>query len=387
MAHVDPMREIALARRWAGVSVLLNAALAAGKGVAGWAAGSTALIGDAVHSATDVVGSAAALLGLWLAGRQHPSFPYGMYKAENLATLVSALAIIVAGYELARHALLGGSSSPLVGIALPVALGSLSVNLAFGLLQLRRGRRLHSPALAADGRDYLVDGLSTAVVIVGLIGTWLGLNLDRWAASVVAGFVLWSGAQLLWRAMRDLMDRAVDRDTERAMIKEVEQDPAVLGVERLLSRSAGGHFLVELDMVPRTSNLEKAELLSRNLERNLLRRFPQVVSVRVRARSLPPEQIRRFTPVKEPGGEIEPHLARAPWFRMQELDRASGKLLREEHLPNPHASAESKRGLLVGRWLLEMKPDQVLVAHLKEGTAAALLQEAGVELIEQGQED
>lgn len=384
MADTDRQGEIGHARRWAAASVLLNATLAAGKGAAGWAAGSAALIGDAVHSATDVVGSGAALLGLWLAGRQHPSFPYGLYKAENLATLMSALAVLLAGYEIGRHALLGGSSRPLVGLALPVAVSSLVATLGFGLLQLRRGRRLHSPALTADARDYLADGLVTAVVVVGLLGSWLGLDLERWAAAAVSGFVLWSGGQLLWRALRDLMDRAIDRDTERAMIKEVEADPAVLGVERLLSRTAGGRFLVELDMVPRTSSLEKAELLGRNLERKLLRDFPQVVSARVRSRSLPKDHIRRLTPVKEPGGELEPHLARAHWFRIQELDRGSGELLHEEHVANPHAEAESKRGLLVGRWLLDMKPDQVWVAQRKEGTAAALLEEAGVELLERG---
>ncbi len=162
MASQGSTTEINHARRWAAASVLLNSALAAGKGVAGWASGSVALMGDAVHSATDVVGSAAALLGLWLAGRQHPSFPYGLYKAENLATLVSALVIMLAGYEIARHAYLGEPSMPLVGVALPAALVSLVITLAFGLLQLRSGRLLHSPALKADARDYLTDGLSTA---------------------------------------------------------------------------------------------------------------------------------------------------------------------------------------------------------------------------------
>jgi hypothetical protein len=35
----------------------------------------------------------------------------------------------------------------------------------------------------------------------------------------------------------------------------------------------------------------------------------------------------------------------------------------------------------VGKWLLGFKPDQVVVVEKKEGTAAALLSEAGVELI------
>lgn len=377
----DRKKEITHARRWAAASVVLNAALAAGKGVAGWLAGSAALMSDAVHSATDVVGSAAALLGLWLAGREHPSFPYGLYKAENLATLVSAVAIILAGYEIARHALLGDPGMPLVGVALPAALASLVIALAFGLWQLRRGRLLHSPALSADARDYLTDGLSTAVVVAGLVGAWLGFNLDRWAAAAVSCFVFWSGGQLMWRAVRDLMDRAMDPETERAMIRAVERDPMVEGVERVLSRTAGGRYIVDMDVVPRTTSLDKAESLGRNLEGRLLEAFPTLLSARVRALTSQKDYIVRLTPVKGPQGELEPHLARALWFRRQEIDRASGQVLSDEYLPNPHAEAETKRGFLVGRWLLTMKPDQVRVAERKEGTAAALLEEAGVQLI------
>ncbi len=213
------------------------------------------------------------------------------------------------------------------------------------------------------------------------MGAWLGLNLDRWAAALVSGLVFWSGGQLLWRALCDLMGQAIDRDTERALIQTAEDDPLVQGVERVLSRTAGGRFLVEMDVLPRTSSLEKAELLSRNLERKLLRSFPQVVSVRVRARSGPKDHIRRFTPVQSPGGPLDAYLARASWFCLQEVDRASGEVLHEDCLENPHASAVTKRGFLVGRWLLDLKPDQVVVVERKEGTAAALLEEAGVELV------
>ena len=84
----------------------------------------------------------------------------------------------------------------------------LNFILAFGLYQLRSGRRLHSIALEADARDYLADGLSTAVVVVSLIGAYFGFRLDRWAAGAVSAFVFWSGGQLLLRAVRDLMDEA-----------------------------------------------------------------------------------------------------------------------------------------------------------------------------------
>ncbi len=35
----------------------------------------------------------------------------------------------------------------------------------------------------------------------------------------------------------------------------------------------------------------------------------------------------------------------------------------------------------MGKWLLSLKPDQITVASKREGTAIALLKEAGVEII------
>ncbi|MDX2439726.1 MAG: cation diffusion facilitator family transporter, partial [Desulfobacterales bacterium] len=230
-AHI----EIKKARSRAALSIALNLLLSLGKGVAGVLGGSSALVGDAIHSATDVVGSAAAYTGLWLAGKKHPSFPYGLYKAETLATLITSIAVIFAGYEVGRRALLGPNILPDVAITLPVALISLVITLSFGFYQLHTGKKLHSKALQADARDYLADGLSTLVVVFSLIGAYYCVRLDRWAAGAVSIFIFWSGGNLLLRALRDLMDEAIDRGTERKIISLVETHPRVERVERCLS--------------------------------------------------------------------------------------------------------------------------------------------------------
>lgn len=373
--------EIKSARQRAALSVVLNLSLALGKGIAGVIAGSSALLGDAIHSGTDVIASGAAFVGLWLAGRKHPSFPYGLYKAETMATLVTSVAIILAGYEIGRRALLGPETLPRVSVALPVALISLGITVAFGLYQLRQGRRLHSPALIADARDYLADGLSTALVVVSLIGAHFGLHLDRWAAGGVSFFVFWAGGQLLWQSLRDLMDEAIDRKSEREIIKLVESHPRVEKVEQCLSRTAGGRFMVDLDVILRTHSHERADRISVSLESEIRRHFPRVVMARIKAQSHRSEQIRRLTPVQRPEGPPEQHLAKAPWFLLEIIDRTSKEVLQQEYVQNPHGGVERKRGFLVGRWMLDLKPDQVVLTEEKEGTAVALLKEAGVEIV------
>lgn len=373
--------EIRQARIRAAISVSLNLLLAVGKGVAGVLGNSSALLGDAIHSATDVVASGAAYVGLWLAGKTHPSFPYGLYKAETIAALIASGAVILAGYEIGRRAILGPVTLPNVALTLPVALLSLVIAFAFGFYQLCAGRRLHSKALEADARDYLADGLSTVVVVIGLIATHFGVNLDRWAAGVVAVFICWAGGQLLWDSLRDLMDEAIDRETERKIIGLAESHPRVENVERCMSRMAGGRFIIDMDVVLRSESHDLAHRISHCLERDIRQNFSRVVMARVKTHSPQSSQLRRITPTKDHGGgPLDTGLTKAQWFLLETIDRETGEIRTREYFQNPYWEAKSRRGVLVGKWLLEFKPDQVLIFQEK-GTAAVLLKEAGVELI------
>lgn len=380
-ASVTIRGDIQKARSRAALSVIINLLLASGKGVAGVIGGSSALLGDAIHSATDVIASASTLFGLWLADKEHPSFPYGLYKAETLATLFTSVAVIIAGYEIARKALLGPKTIPDVTVTLPVAVAALMITVSFGLYQLHSGRKLHSIALEADARDYLADGLSTSVVVVSLVGAYFGLPLDRWAAGVVAVIIFWSGGQVLWRTLRQLMDEAIDRDTEREIIGLVESHPRVVHVEKCLSRMVGGRFMVDIDVVIRSHSLELAHRIAHWLENEIRRRFPLVVMARISTHFRQSSQFLRLTPVKEPNGAMEVHLAKAPWFCIETVERNSNEISSRKYVQNPYWQAETKRGFLVGKWLLGYKPDQVCVAREKEGTASALLKEAGVEVL------
>ena len=373
--------EIKKARSKAAVSVCINLLLASSKGAAGIIGTSSALIADAIHSASDVIASAANCFGLWLAGKEHPSFPYGLYKAETLASLFTSVIVILAGYEIVRNAFLEPEMLPNVALVLPVAMFSLVVTIIFGLFQLRAGKRLHSIALEADARDYIADGLSTSVVIISLIGTYFGLHLDRWAAGIVAIFVFWSGGQLLWRALRNLMDEAIDRNTERDIIGFVESHARVKHVRKCLSRKVGSRFMVDLDVIVRSHSLEVGHRISHWLENEISRRFPLVVRVRVSTHFHQSSQLCRLTPAMKPNGAMGVHLAKSPWFCVETVERNNDKILSRNYVRNPYWKAETKRGFLVGKWMLAFKPDQVFVAREKEGTASTLLKEAGVEVI------
>ncbi len=370
------------ARKRAAFSFILNLLLAVTKGFAGHLSHSTALISDAIHSATDVLASCATFLGLWVAGKKHPSFPYGLYKAETIATLISSLAVLLAAYEIGKKSLFNDHQIVNISVALPVASLSLLLSLSFGIYQLKAGRRLNSPALVADAKDYLADGLSTFVVLVGLAGSYFGYNLDRWAAALVSVFVFRAGGVLLLAALKDLLDAAIDRDTEREIVRLVERHPSVARVKRCLSRTAGGRFIIDMDVIIRTPSYRIADKIISRLEEQIVNTYPKVIMARIRPHFSQPENTTRVTPVTGPGGDISAHIAKAPWFLLEVIDKKTGQVKSKQLIANPHVSAEHKRGYLVGKFLLELKPDQLVVGERKEGTAVALLKEAGVEIIE-----
>ena len=351
------------------------------KGFAGVLSGSAALVGDAIHSATDVFASTAVFIGIWVAGREHPSFPYGLYKAETVASLVTAVAVILAGYEIGRQAIFGVPSLPDVTIALPVAAVSFVIALVFGLLQLRAGKKLDSPALQADARDYLADSLSTAVVLISLIVVPFGYNVDRIAAGIVSLFVFYAGCQLFIGAVKDLLDAAIDRETEREIIQYVENYPRISRVKKCFSRKAGGRYLVDLDVILHTPSHKIADLVSDRLEEELLEKFPGLVLARIRPHYAPGEFMKRIIPVESPAGERSQRFATAPWFLVETMTTEGRVVTKREFIENRYKNAEKKKGLLVGRFLLKLKPDEV-VAENSESVALELLKDSGVEIVQ-----
>ncbi len=373
--------KLAKARRRALISIAVNMFLALSKGVAGVLSGSAALVGDAIHSATDVIASTAVFIGIWVAGREHPSFPYGLYKAETVAALVTAVAVILAGYEIGRQAIFGVPSLPDVTIALPVAAVSFVIALGFGLLQLRAGKKLDSPALQADARDYLADSLSTAVVLVSLLVVPFGFNVDRIAAGVVSLFVFYAGYQLFIGAVKDLLDASIDRETEREIIQYVEAYPRISRVQKCYSRKAGGRYLVDIDVVLHTPSHKIADLVADRLEEELLEEFPGLILARIRPHYAPGEFMKRIVPVESPAGERIQRFATAPWFLVETMTTEGRVVKKREFVENRYRNAEKKKGLLVGRFLLKLKPDEVITED-HGGVALELLKDSGVEVVQ-----
>src|SRR5690625_3820044 len=83
------------------VGIIINIFLAIIKAVGGIISGSRALIADALHSTTDIIGSVVILFAVKIANKPpDEEHPYGHGKAENIASIIVALLLIVVGVEI-----------------------------------------------------------------------------------------------------------------------------------------------------------------------------------------------------------------------------------------------------------------------------------------------
>ncbi|MFM7639959.1 MAG: cation diffusion facilitator family transporter [Cyanobium sp.] len=231
--HHDNGSRSGSAFRW---SIVLNSGLTALQLVIGFAFGSLALIGDALHNLGDVVGLA---LG-WGADRlsRRPArgrFTYGYGRSTQMASLINGLLIFAAGAVVVVEAI-QRLFHPVPLIAGPVAWAA-AAGIAINLLSARLFGHDHHHDLnqRAAVLHLLTDAAVSVAVLLSavVVGSTGWLWLDAVTAIGVGGVVNWSALGLLREAIAlnlDAAPRHVDLvQVERALASL----PGVLEVEEL----------------------------------------------------------------------------------------------------------------------------------------------------------
>src|SRR6478735_2286335 len=91
--------------RGAVISIIAYICLSIIKLIVGVLADSEALKADGLNNATDIIASAAVLIGLKLSQRPaDDDHPYGHWKAENVASLVASFIMMVVGIQVVTNA-------------------------------------------------------------------------------------------------------------------------------------------------------------------------------------------------------------------------------------------------------------------------------------------
>jgi cation diffusion facilitator family transporter len=353
-----------VSEKTAWMSILINLVLVGIKIVVTLISGSLAVRADTLHSLSDVVSSGVILIGIKISKRTSRSFPYGLYKVENLVALATSLLILYAGYEIAKEVFVGPHRPLPSRIPLAAAGISFTILIAwfFSRYELKKGQETGSPSLVADARHIWTDMLSSLIILVSLLSSSIGLGLDRYAAIIVVLFIGRSAVTIFLDAVRVLLDVSLDHTSLNRIREIVLADPRVVEVNGLWARNAGRYKFVELDITMRVKEMEKGHIISKELENRVKLEIAKVDRVLIHYQPQKKQQRTYAIPVADNRKTISEHFGGAPFFQFFTLQTNNGVAVSEEVLKNPFIHVEKGKGIKVAEWLLAHGLD-VLIAY------------------------
>lgn len=265
---------------------IINILLLAFKFTAGILGHSAAMIADAIHSLTDFVTDAIVLvfvrLGSKPTDRDHD---YGHGKYETLASAIIGVSLLVVGMMICYsgvtktyHAMCGEPLQQPGFIALAAAVASVVLKEWAYRFTVRVGRRCHSEAVVANAWHHRSDALSSVGTTVGIGGAIiLGEKwavLDPLTAIVVSFFIMKAAWSVLSKAVDELTDGSLPKETEDEIESIVSEDNEVSVVHNLCTRRIGDRIAIEMHVrMPGETSLYVAHRHATEIEQRLKQRF------------------------------------------------------------------------------------------------------------------
>jgi cation diffusion facilitator family transporter len=231
----------------------MNAALAALKIMAGIFGNSYALVADGIESTADMITSLVVWAGLYVANTPaNERHPYGYGKAEALAGVVSALALLGAAALIAVQSvreILTPHHLPHWS-TLVVLLAVVITKEAIARWVERIGRGADSTSLRGDAWHHRSDALTSLAafigIVIGLVGGPGYEQADDWAALAACCVIVYSGIRLMRLAARDVMDVAPSKEFEERVRQIASGIEGVLAIEKCPIRKSGLSYFVEI---------------------------------------------------------------------------------------------------------------------------------------------
>ncbi|OPY20746.1 MAG: ferrous iron efflux protein F [Methanobacterium sp. PtaU1.Bin097] len=253
--------------------------------VVGILSGSTALVAEAAHTLSDVITSIITAIGFRIGLKPPDSeHPYGHGRAEPLVGLVIVVFLVFIAYEIISEAysklLLMGSLTPPDWTAALMAIIGIAVNIIMTRYMMNVGKKINSPAIIADAQHQKVDVFSCAAIVVGVVGSNMGLLiLDPLVAVLIAVLVLKIAFDVGKENINNLMGKVPSTDLIVEITKAGTSVKGVKGMHDIKVNYMGPNASVDLHItVDPELSLRNAHKIAHQVEKSVINRV-DIVSI------------------------------------------------------------------------------------------------------------
>ena len=281
----DKINAVKIINKVAIVTIVVNLILSIGKFVAGIAGNSTAMVSDAVHSASDVLSTFIVLIGARIAVKSEDrDHNYGHDKFENIASVIlammlfaTALALGYAGIQSIISATKGEFVKPSY-IALVAAIVSIVVKEGMYWYTIYYAKKLDSQALKADAWHHRSDAFSSVASFVGILGAILGaLVLEGIATLLIAVLIIKVSYDIVKVVIKQLTDHAAPEELVSKIYKTIDDDEDVKNIDVLKTRISGSIIYVDAEIAVDSSlNIVDAHAIAERVHDKIEQDFKEV---------------------------------------------------------------------------------------------------------------
>ncbi|MBC7119328.1 MAG: cation transporter [Methanobacteriaceae archaeon] len=277
-----------LGKKAAYTGIIGNILLTLSNFTIGVMAGSVALVAEAAHTLSDILTSIITFIGFKVgmkpADLEHP---YGHGRAEALASLIVVLFLGIVAYEILSEAYsrLFIASAPPDYIAAIMAIVGIIANSLMTTYMMRIGKKINSPAIIADAQHQKIDIFSCTLILVGVIGSNLGLRLlDPLVAMLIAFIVLKTAFDVGRENINNIMGKVPSRNIMAEIRRSAMSIEGVMGIHNVRINYFGPYAAVDLHIeVDGDMNLREAHCIAHKVEKKIIEDIDLIRIVNVHA--------------------------------------------------------------------------------------------------------
>ncbi|TSB47093.1 cation diffusion facilitator family transporter [Alkalicoccobacillus porphyridii] len=277
--------ELKRGEKGAWLSIVTYVILSVVKLVIGHLYFSEALRADGLNNATDIVASIAVLIGLRISQKPpDANHPYGHFRAENIASMITAFIMAVIGLqvlaEAGRKLLLSETEAPDMVAGWVGFICAIIMYLVYRYNK-KLAKEVNSQALTAVAADNRSDALVSIGATIGIIASqWNLAWIDTLTAFVIGALICYTAWEIFRNATHSLTDGFHERDLKqyKASIEVIEH---VESLKIVKARQVGSsiHADVVIEVSP-DLNVRDSHEIADQVE-DVMREKHQILSTHV----------------------------------------------------------------------------------------------------------
>ena len=213
--------------------------------------GSQALMADGVHSLSDLFTDLLVLISFKIS-RQSPdkNHPFGHLRFESLGNLILGFILLLVATGIALDSILRDSQSQFTWLGIISLVATIIAKEAIYFYTKRAGEEIKSQLLITNAWHSRTDSLSSIVVLLSMVGLYLGYPwLDKAAAIFIALLISKIAISTIWKTLAELIDTAPSKEVMKSIISSAKSIEPQATPSKIRARTMAGKIYLDMRLL------------------------------------------------------------------------------------------------------------------------------------------